>query len=64
MMDNHLYNLMVQLVHEHKSLWRIKNKYMEDAGDCVDCKKFWEEMSKDKEAQVVKLQELVKTHLK
>jgi len=63
-MDNHLYNLMLQLVQENKSLWRIKNSYMQDAGDCVQCKEFWGKMEKDKEDHINELTGLIKTHLK
>jgi len=63
MMDNHIYNLMKQVVQEHKALWRIKNNYKADAGDCADCKAFWDEMERDKEAHVAKIQEMLKTHM-
>ena len=63
MLDNHTYNLLLQLTEENKSLWRIKNKYSEDAGGCNDCKEFWMKMEKDKEDHVKELTELVKKHL-
>lgn len=63
MHENHVYNLMNQLVEEHKSLWRIKNNYLDDAGDCGDCKKFWEAMRKDKEEHIEDLTKLIKEHL-
>lgn len=63
MQDNHNYNLMNQLVEEHKSLWRIKNEYMTDAGDCADCKAVWEKMAKNKEENIVALTDLVKKHI-
>ena len=63
MFDNHVYNLMNQLVQEHKSLWRIKDEYMEDAGDCAECNAFWEELTADKEAHVADLTELIKGHM-
>ena len=62
MYDNHLYNLMLQLTQEHKSLWRIKNHYKEDAGKCPECKVFWEKMGKDKEDHIEELNELLKRH--
>ena len=64
MLDNHLYNLMLQLTQEHKSLWRIKNKYLEDAGSCDHCQAFWKKMEKDKEDHVKELEGLIKSHLK
>ncbi|MBI4114455.1 MAG: hypothetical protein HY445_01280 [Candidatus Niyogibacteria bacterium] len=63
MFDNHLYNLILQLVQEHKSLWRMKNEYMKDAGDCADCKTFWEKMEKDKEGHIQELAGLIKNHM-
>jgi len=63
MLDNHSYNLMSQLVEEHKSLWRIKNKYKNDAGDCGDCNKFWNAMIEDKEEHIKDLLGMIKTHL-
>lgn len=63
MLDNHNYNLMAQLVEEHKSLWRIKNQYMEDAGACAECKEFWQKMVKDKEDHIEELTKMIKNHL-
>jgi len=63
MMDNHGYNLMRQLTEEHTSLWRIKNEYLKDAGNCAECKELWEKLGADKEAHVAELTELVKKHL-
>lgn len=54
---------MNQLVVEHKSLWRIQNHYLEDAGDCVDCKAMWEKLAKDKEDHIKELGDLIKSHL-
>jgi hypothetical protein len=62
MLENHIYNLHHQLVQENKSLWRIKNMYMKDAGDCVSCKAFWEKMEKDKEEHIQELLRLIKSH--
>jgi len=63
MHSNHVYNLMNQLIIEHKSLWRIKKHYLEDAGDCAGCRAFWEKMEKDKEEHIKELTELIKSHL-
>lgn len=63
MVDNHLYNLMNQLVEESRSLKRIKELYRSDAGDCEDCTKFWAEMVEDKEEHVEDLNELIKDHV-
>jgi len=40
MLDNHIYNLLLQATEEHKSLWRIKNEYKKDAGNCEVCRMF------------------------
>ena len=63
MLDNHAYNLVLQLTQEHKSLWRIKNEYLKDAGDCEECKKFWGKMEKEKEEHIKELTGMVKKHL-
>jgi len=63
MLENHLYDLMIQLVEENKSLWRIKNEYIKNSGDCRECAGFWQKMEKDKEAHVKELAALVKKHL-
>lgn len=64
MLDNHVYNIMLQLVQEHKSLWRIKNEYKKDADSCAECKVFWEKMEKDKENHIQELTGIIKNHLK
>lgn len=63
MTDNHVYNLTLQLVQENKSLWRIKNHYMEDAGDCADCQSFWGKLIEDKEEHIDEIMGLLKAHL-
>jgi hypothetical protein len=62
MLNNHIYNLILQLTQEHKSLWRIKNEYRKDARGCKRCRLFWKEIEKDKESQVKKLEQLIKSH--
>jgi hypothetical protein len=64
MLDNHIYNLLLQATEEHKSLWRIKNEYKKDASSCEVCRMFWEKAEKDKEDFANELTELIKTHLK
>lgn len=63
MLNNHIYNLFTQITQEHKSLWRIKNNYQQDAEHCPDCKAFWEKMTKDKEDHVAELEAMIKKHL-
>jgi len=63
MTNNHLYNLMIQLVQENKSLWRIQNHYKKDSKDCAKCQKFWEKMEKDKKDHVKELEGLIGEHV-
>ncbi len=63
MLNNHIYNLLLQATEEHKSLWRIKSDYREDASDCNECSTFWEKMEKDKEGHVAELEAMIKKHL-
>jgi len=63
MFENHVYNLMMQFVQEHKSLWRVKNEYKKDAKDCADCQKFWGKMEADKKDHIQELNGLIKKHL-
>lgn len=63
MMDNHVYNLCLQLVEENKALWRMKSHYKDDAGGCGDCGAFWNKMIADKEQHVEELTALLKKHL-
>jgi hypothetical protein len=62
MFDNNTYNLMAQMVEEHKSLYRIKNYYKEDARDCEECKAFWDKLEIDKEKHISDLRELIQNH--
>lgn len=63
MLNNHIYNLLLQATQEHKSLWRIKSDYREDAKDCAECSAFWEKLEKDKEGHIVELEAMIKKHL-
>lgn len=63
MLNNHVYNLLIQATQEHKSLWRIKDNYKKDADGCAECTAFWAKMEKDKEAHVAELEEMIKKHL-
>lgn len=63
MLDNHVYDLMIQLIEENKSLWRIKNEYIKNAEGHEDDVAFWKKMETDKESHVRELTSLVKKHL-
>jgi hypothetical protein len=62
METNNVYNLMHQLTQESKSLWRIKNNYLDESASNEE-KDFWMELEQDKEAHVEKLKELIKKAL-
>jgi len=64
MLDNYVYDLINQLVQESQSLWRIKREYITDAGQCEECKEFWEKLAKDKEKHIEELEKLVTKRLK
>lgn len=63
MHNNHGYNLMSQLITEQRSLYRIKNMYKDDAGDCQKCQDFWRKMEQDKTDHIQELTDLIKKHL-
>ncbi len=63
MFDNNLYNLMAQMVEEHRSLYRIKNMYKKDAKNCKECRDFWKKLEMDKEDHILELHGLIKHHL-
>ena len=62
-MNNNQYNLMTQMVQEHKSLWRIKNNYVKDAADSVESQNFWQKMITDKENHIAELETLIKASM-
>lgn len=62
-MDNNLYNLMLQLTQEQKSIWRVRRYYIGDAGNCEECKKFWQEFLSQKESNVAQMKDLIKKHI-
>ena len=63
MLNNHVYNLMAQMVEENKSLWRIQNKYLADAADCPECQTFFQKLAQQKEATVSELSSLIKAKI-
>lgn len=63
MLDNHKYNLMNQLSQECKSLWRIQNNYIKDAGDNEEHREIWEKIAQEKERCIEQLETEVKKHM-
>lgn len=64
MLDNNVYNLIMQITQENKTLWRIKNNYKKEAAGCPECQKFWEKLEKEGEENIAMLEELIKKNLK
>lgn len=62
MLDNHVYDLMMQMVAENKSLWRIRNNYMKDS-NCKSCEEFWTKLEAQKEGNVKELEMMIKDHI-
>lgn len=62
METNTTYNLVNQLTQESKSLWRIRQVYLNEA-ETEDQKTFWKELATEKEATVEKLKNLIKQAL-
>lgn len=62
--QNNLYNLMTQVTQEAKSLWRMQNEYIKDAGKDAELKKFWTYYAKEKEQHIKDLKALIAKHLK
>jgi hypothetical protein len=62
LLDDHIYNLMMQLIEENKSLWRIKKNYQKEA-DCEDCRVFWKRLEKEKENNIKDLNKMIKSHM-
>lgn len=50
---------MTQLVQEQKSLWRIKDDYMKDAGKDKELKSFWAEIATEKELLIEDLKSVI-----
>lgn len=53
---------MHQLTQESKSLWRIKNNYLDESLTDEE-KSFWMKLAADKEAHISELKALIKSHI-
>ncbi len=62
--ENNLYNLMNQMTQESKSLWRMQNEYIKDAGRDAELKKFWMYYAKEKEEHLKDLKMLIVKYMK
>jgi hypothetical protein len=61
--NNNLYNLMTQLVQEQRSLWRINDEYIKDAGKNKELKEFWLEIAAEKKLLIEDLQTVIKLEM-
>ena len=62
--ENNLYNLVSQLTQGARSLWRIKNHYLKDAGKSKELKAFWTEVAKEKELLIEDLKTVIAAEMK
>ncbi len=62
MTSNNLHNLMTQMVQEQKSLWRIEQNYIKEAGSDVE-KAFWESLHNEKKMHIEELRKLIKENI-
>jgi hypothetical protein len=54
---------MTQLTQEARSLWRIKNDYMKDAGKSKELKQFWTEVANEKQVLIDDLKAVIKAEM-
>ncbi len=57
---NNVFNLMNQMVQESKSVWRIKNQYMQEAIGNDELMALWKKLESDKEAAVEEMQKILR----
>jgi hypothetical protein len=62
MLKDHHYNLLSQLVTEHRSLWRIQKYYLKNAKGCKRCQEFFKKLVNDKQRHIDELLKLWKEH--
>ncbi len=62
--ENNFYNIVNQLTQESKSLWRMQNEYIKDAGKDTELKKFWAYYAKEKEQHITDLKALMLKYMK
>jgi tryptophanyl-tRNA synthetase len=63
MQENHIYNLMLQITEEHKSVWRMENEYKQDARNCNECKNLWQKIATNKQDHIEQLTKQLKVHI-
>jgi hypothetical protein len=53
---------MTQMTQEQKSLWRIEQNYIKEAGSDVE-KAFWESLHNEKKMHIEELRKLIKENI-
>lgn len=53
---------MTQMTQEQKSLWRIEQNYIKEAGSDVE-KEFWEKLGNEKKMHIEELKKLIKENI-
>jgi hypothetical protein len=61
-MNNHIYNLFSQLVHDRRSIYRIQKFYLKDARNCKKCQDFWKKLIKQKEEESKLILKIIESH--
>ena len=64
MLDNHAYNLMSQIVEDHRSLWRMRDMYENDSGGCGECRELWQKLADSRQEEMGLMVRMLKEHLK
>jgi len=63
MLDNHAYNLMSQIVEDHRSLWRMRDMYENDSGECSECRELWKRLADSRETDLEEMIRLLRRHV-
>jgi hypothetical protein len=63
MLKDHHYNLLSQLVTEHRSLWRIQKYYLKNAKGCKRCQEFFKKLVNDKQRHIDELNLFMKEEI-
>ncbi|MFH1047362.1 MAG: hypothetical protein V1738_03595 [Patescibacteria group bacterium] len=54
---------MSQIVEDHRSLWRMRDMYENDSGECHECRDAWRALADKREAELNHLVELLRRHM-
>ncbi len=53
---------MTQMIQEQKSLWRIEQDYIKEAGSDIE-KDFWQKLGNEKKMHIEELRKLIKENI-